>query len=342
MTSNIEDDTLSVFDMSMYTLMNTGLGGDGSGRGSGAAGLTLVCILGGVSSPAPMQFMFRGAASNNLAFMGPVSSRLLAVADVGRRAVHVVDVVGRTHVGYVAAPLTITAPRGVAATGTLVAVSAWNVHGDAVYMFEGSRATWAIIRVVVRGSVRIHSYGSVEIYINMKGHLKRPNGIRFSSDGTELAVAEAGKDCLSLFRVQDGSFQRHVATDICWPHAVEQCEDGWLVPSFNRHGVQFHGSDCVHGRHADQPTLGKLGHGDGEFSCPTAVALVPGLGLVVRDCGGLQFFATPEVVAMASMSAARVAWMVAVRRGQCHRELRILALVQNDHGDKRVLKKTKA
>ena len=54
------------------------------------------------------------------------------------------------------------------------------------------------------------------------------------------------------------------------------------------------------------------------FSIPSALALVPSQCLVVREAGSggqLQFFATPDAVAMASMSAARVGWMSAVVRG---------------------------
>ncbi len=52
--------------------------------------------------------------------------------------------------------------------------------------------------------------------------------------------------------------------------------------------------------------------------CPTALALVPGLGLVVREFGSggrLQLFATPDGIAMASMSPHRIGWMAAVVRG---------------------------
>jgi hypothetical protein len=49
---------------------------------------------------------------------------------------------------------------------------------------------------------------------------------------------------------------------------------------------------------------------------PLALAAVPGLGLVVvRHDTGVQFLATPDAVAMASMSSCKVAWMAAVRRG---------------------------
>ena len=88
-TSNYSDNTLSAFDLL---------------RSSGA-GLALVCTLGGASSPAPMQFKFFGGygASGWMAFTGPATSRLLLLTDAGHDAVHVIDVAGRVHVGYVAA-----------------------------------------------------------------------------------------------------------------------------------------------------------------------------------------------------------------------------------------------
>ena len=50
-------------------------------------------------------------------------------------------------------------------------------------------------------------------------------------------------------------------------------------------------------------------------------AVVPGLGLVVREWGSnrLQVFGTPDAIAMAAMSCMRVAWMVAVARAVVHR-----------------------
>jgi hypothetical protein len=57
----------------------------------------------------------------------------------------------------------------------------------------------------------------------------------------------------------------------------------------------------------------------------SALALMPGGGLVVREFGNdgrVQFFATPDAIAMASMSAVRVAWMVAVARGTARRSER--------------------
>ncbi len=53
---------------------------------------------------------------------------------------------------------------------------------------------------------------------------------------------------------------------------------------------------------------------DKVLSTPVAVAVVPGLGLLVREytTNRLQLFAGRDAVAMTSMSAHRVGWMVAV------------------------------
>ena len=127
---------------------------------------------------------------------------------------------------------------------------------------------------------------------------------------------------MSVFRVTDGSFVRHVATGLAAPWDVEECEGGWLVAR-SSHTIEFVpvGGD-VHGGGVGRARLGKWGTWDGEFMWPSALALVPGLGLVVRELdngGRVQVFVTPDAIAMASMSARRVAWMVAVVRGVVRR-----------------------
>jgi hypothetical protein len=275
-------------------------------------GLACLYTLGGPDCPAPMQFQFmpeEGSearyASGWMAFTGPATSRLLLLTDAGQDAVHVIDVAGRGHVGYVAAPGTIAGPRGVAARGSLVAVSAWsNGHsGDhVVQLFEGSGASWTAIRVVGGG---FGAPGSAD------GQLKHPYGLRFTADGMGLAVAELLNRRVSLFRVEDGSFVRHVATGLRYPWDVEECEGGWLVACVGSHTVEFVDGDGV-----GQARLGREGSDDGEFSGPSALALVPGLGLVVREWSRrFQVFATSDAITMASMSPLRVAWMAAVARG---------------------------
>ncbi len=313
-TSNDKGNSLSVF-----SLPHSSGAGPGAGAGCGA-GLVLVCTLGGASSPAPMQFKFwdGNGPSGWMAFSGPTTSRPLLVTDAGHNAVHVIDVAGRVHVGYVAAPGTITGPRGVAARGSLVAVSAWKKadSGDhVVRVFEGSGASWTAVRVLV---------GGFETPGRADGQLNAPYGLRFSGDGTGLAVADAGNDRVSLFRVGDGSFVRHFATGLCRPWEVEEYEGGWLVASAHSGTIEFVDGGVGGGGGAGLVRLGSVGRGpgdSGEFSLPSALALVPGLGLVVREFGRgrLQFFKTPDAIAMSSMSAVRVGWMAAVARGGTHR-----------------------
>jgi hypothetical protein len=183
-----------------------------------------------------------------------------------------------------------------------------------VRVFEGSGATWTAVRVLAGG------FGSPG---RADGQLDRPYGLRFTGDGTGLAVADASNGRLSMFRAEDGFFARHVATGLGWPYDVEECEGGWLVACFLSHTIEFVGGD-VDGGGVGSARLGKGGSGDGEFTNPSALALVPGLGLAVREAGTnwrVQLFATPDAIAMASMSAVRVGWMVAVAQGVAFRAL---------------------
>jgi hypothetical protein len=196
---------------------------------------------------------------------------------------HVIDVTGRVHAGYVAAPGTIAGPRGVAARGSLVAVSAWKKRGSGdhvVHVFEGSGAMWTAVRVVGGG---FGDPGSAD------GQLKCPFGLRFTGDGTELAVADVDNARVIVFRVEDGSFVRHVATGLSYPFDVEECEGGWLVACPGSHTIEFVGGDVGGGGGVGGARLGKYGSGDGKFKDPSALALVPGLGLVVRELDNDRF-----------------------------------------------------
>ncbi len=295
---------------------------------SAGPGLTRVCTLGGASSPAPMRFQFEQPElcwSGWMAFTGPATSRLLLLTDAGHDAVHVIDVVGRVHMGYVAEPGTIGGPRGVAARGSLVAVSAWGrrYSGEhVVRVFEGSGAMWAAVRVVAGG---FGDPGSAD------GQLQCPYGLRFSGDGM-VAVTDSDRVC--LFRVCDGAFVRHVTPGLVAPWDVEECEGGWLVACSGIFGwdtIEFVGGAAG---------LVSL---ESEFSGPSALALVPCLGLVVRDLAHVQFFATPDTIAMASMSPCRVAWMVAVSRGLLRRRSTVTASpLQSRAADRPKRRRTKA
>jgi hypothetical protein len=315
-TSNFNDNTLRVFALPSCNMLVDSRAGIGGGAGAGA-GLALVCTLGGAFSPSPMQFLFHDAhgPSGWMAFTGTATSRLLLLTDAGHNTVHVIDVAGQGHVGYVAAPGTIAGPRGVAARGSLVAVSAWKEwdSGDhVVRVFEGSGASWTAVRELAGG------FGGPS---GADGQLNGPLGLRFTVEGTGLVVADMGNCRVSMFRVEDGSFARHVATGLNNPLDVEECEGGGLVACVLSRTIEFVG-DGVEDGVGGRARLGELGDGDGELEAPSALALVPGLGLAVREWGNggrLQFFTTHDAIAMASMSAVRVGWLVAVARAVLQR-----------------------
>ena len=225
-------------------------------------GLPRLCTLGGPDSPPELRFRFGG--SGGLAFTDPTctTAPLLLVTD-DRNEVRVIDVASRVHVGYVGARGSIPGPRGVAARGSLVAVSCWVLRDCGVHVvrvFEGSGSDWTPLRVLGGG-------------VGADGWLHGPFGLRFTGDGSGVAVADPGNHRVSLFSVGDGSFVRQLATGLARAYDVEECEGGWLVACYGSDTVEFVGGDGV--GHA---TLGKRGSGDGEFDRPTALAQVPGLG----------------------------------------------------------------
>ena len=151
-------------------------------------------------------------------------------------------------------------------------------------------------------------------------------------------VGQPPSESVSL---EDGSFLRHVRVEGRIPlHQlcdVQEFGGGWLVlASWGSHVVASvpvaHGaaSGDVHALPCPGPYSGlvvssEVGEGDardGELTSPSALALVPSLGLVVRELGGggrVHFFGTPDAIAMASMSCCRVGWFVAVARGTLRR-----------------------
>jgi hypothetical protein len=278
--------------------------------GEPAVGLARVGALEGAALRPRVQFKFvEGSVSGFLTFMGPHSARRLLVTDVGCDAVHIVDVVGRAHVGYVAAPGSIAGPRGVAARGSLVAVGVWRKGGSGdhvVQLFEGSGTSWTALRVVAGG------FGHPG---RADGQLCIPRGLRFTGDGTGLVVADYGNKRASRFSVADGSFVGHIVVGVPDPRDVEEYDGGWLVACGDFHVLHVIDGVVV-------GTLGGLGFEDGEFYEPTVLAMVRGVGLMVRDSsreGRVQVYITPDVVAMDGISSLRMAWMVAVVRGGLRR-----------------------
>jgi len=149
-------------------------------------------------------------------------------------------------------------------------------------------------------------------------------GLRFTRDGTRLAVTSSRNNDLSVIRVQDGVVEGNLARGLGIAWDMEEVQGGWLVACLYPSVVTFVPTEAG----LDQKTLGGFGTEDGQFSHVAALALVPGLGLVTRDFSNgnrVQVFIYPESVAMAAMAAMaamsriRVAWMVGVARGTAFR-----------------------
>jgi hypothetical protein len=314
------NDTLSVYALPESTLP----------VGGKSRGLKLSWVLGGCSSIAPMKFKFyaRGLPSGWMVFQGPNASRLLVVTDAGHDAVHCIDVIKRVHVGYVAARGTIRGPRGVAAKGSLVAISAWEHSFETkhfVHIYEGSGAAWTEVRVVA------------------SAELASPLGLRFTVDGEGLAVTSPRRNNVCFFRVSDGCFVSSVNT-VFSCQDLEECSGGWLVvggwtavgsvalaPTPLIRFIEGHTNNVttvnidvnLSSTSFDKPTFGGVTSLQTSLYSPSALALVPRLGVVVRVygssgnvvTGSVQFLTSPDSIAMASMSTFRVAWMVATFRG---------------------------
>ena len=158
--------------------------------------------------------------------------------------------------------------------------------------------------------------------------MSMPHGLRFSRDGSGICVADWSNSRASVFRVGNGGFVRHISTVLVRACDVEEVEGGWLVACGAPQRVTFvddvdvGGAGDAGGRPSLVEAGGEAGRGDGGFRLPAALAVVPGLGLVVREHSGrLQVFATPDTIAMAAMSHVRVAWMGAVARAAAIRGL---------------------
>jgi hypothetical protein len=218
----------------------------------------------------------------------------------------VLDVMGReTHVGFVAPPGTIEGPTSVVARQSKVAVTehTWDLmysHEARIRIYEGSEAEWVLLRVVPFEC----PYSPALV-------------MRFTGDGTALAVTWIVNCRLFFFSVADGSMLSTLYTGLTSVRDVEECDGGWLVAC--DYTIVFVNGDTgetsvIVGRRAG-------GHGEvvvSETFFPSALALVPGLGLVVRDCrwgGRVQCFTSPDIAAMGLMSMCRVAWMVATVLG---------------------------
>jgi hypothetical protein len=280
----------------------------------------------GESSSPPIRFGFMtrdSIVSGCLAFTyaNAAAGPLLVATDASQGAVHLVDVCAKRHVGYVVPPRGIRAPFGVAARGNAVAVSisedARGVAGPGARLYCFEDGAWHPVRLATTAF-------TVPPGLRPRRPpwaVSRP-GLRFGADGTTVVIAQG--DCLSLFRAVDGAFLRLLATDLPGSGAedVEEVQGGWLVACYIAHRVVLVKDNERGGCSVDPPlslcdwpadappVVGTRVEWDVGF--PAALTTVPGLGLLLLGSAGLDVYVTQDMLAMGTMSLARVAWMVAV------------------------------
>jgi hypothetical protein len=118
-----------------------------------------------------------------------------------------------------------------------------------------------------------------------------PYGLRFSADGSMVCVADKKNGRVCAFRVGDGAFLQHIATGLREPTDVEEVEGGWLVAcqASNSLVVARRAGGTATGS-GTEPTVTCAGPGEaeGELHWPSGLAVVPGLGLVVREVGNVR------------------------------------------------------
>jgi DNA-binding beta-propeller fold protein YncE len=178
----------------------------------------------------------------------------------------------------------VSGPRAVAATSSLIAVSAWKHHGEGVHAVSLFDAEDGVLLRTLGGEV-----GSGD------GLLSRPFGVRFTASGHQVLVADCENDRVSVFSTTDGAWVRHAGPSdyhaLKGPYDVLPVAGGALVATNGSQPIVFLPSGEAAGA-GDVTVLGATGFEDGEFNNPTALTLVPGPGglhLFVLEKGNERF-----------------------------------------------------
>ena len=209
---------------------------------------------------------------------------LLLVCNYNRHAVHMVDVLSGSCMGYVAHSEKIRCPVGVAASmglrgpSSLIAVS-HNVNQVSLYAWSrttGGPENWDMVR-----TIRWYDNSSFQ-------------GLRFSGDGALLCVS-CTYNCLYIFETKKGKLVKKLNTRS--PAVdVEECRNGWI--SVGRFGqVEFVSMD-----HREENRI----LANTAPAHVAAAALVPGVGIALRHSGC--------VILYVKITPMRDAWMVAAAR----------------------------
>jgi WD40 repeat protein len=154
------------------------------------------------------------------------------------------------------------------------------MHGDIIAVGTRSVAT-----------IQLFSYASGTLIRSIGSGGSGPGQIgswvdamRFTPDGQFIIAAEQSNTRLSMFRVSDGGFVKHIGAGVVanGHKDIEFMPNGeLLVADYNNHRI------CVFSADGDAllRTWGSNGSGDGQFQRPTGLALV-GSSLFVLEDGG--------------------------------------------------------
>ena len=120
------------------------------------------------------------------------------------------------------------------------------------------------------------------------GQLNSPFGLRILGDGSGLVVADCGNHRVCVFTLE-GMFVRAMgsaAVGLQYPFDVMECahDNSFIVANHNGNNVMkmSSGGDVV-------GTYGSGGSGAGHFNSPSAMAALPGGGMIVRERNGNRF-----------------------------------------------------
>lgn len=259
----------------------------------------LQCTIGG-KGRGPLQFATDQYMSGWMCFTVGSDVPTLLVTDAGNDRVHELDVSDARAPAHVGFPIRVLGPRGVAASASLLAVTAWK------HISRGEHVVHAF-DAVTRAPLFTAGCGLG----SGDGQLSEPYSLRVSNQ--HIVVAARGNNRVSAFRTSDGAFAGHLALAVIGAAEVEEWDGGWLVACFDMCTVNFVGS----GTRIAAARIGGWGWDSGKFQYVSALATVPGVGLLVRDESRVQVFSRPEDRRMAGMSRARAAWLGCAVRASC-------------------------
>jgi iron(III) transport system ATP-binding protein len=120
------------------------------------------------------------------------------------------------------------------------------------------------------------------------GQLNYPRGLRLLNDGSGVVVADKENRRLCVFSVT-GEFVRAIGNKELGLHRprdviIDTSDGSFIIANFGNHNLLKVSSEGeVVG------AFGERGDGDGEVTEPSALAVLPGGGLLVRECEGRRF-----------------------------------------------------